>query len=157
MIEASRSVLNRYIPDIYLYSDVYKGEESGKYVVLSSLFIGMQSFKALQITRLRVKPACGVDDGSYALLRGCFKTWSTPRRYCPLSFQVPSGGDPERGMRRQATSSAGVAHDGPGKRRRREVQNGRTDDSNVSSCILFCDARKILTFRFPVESSFCET
>ena len=33
MIEASRSVLNRYIPDIYLYSDVYKGEDSGKYVV----------------------------------------------------------------------------------------------------------------------------
>ena len=31
MIEASRSVLNRYIPDIYLYSDVYKGEDSGKY------------------------------------------------------------------------------------------------------------------------------
>ncbi|TBU35748.1 18S rRNA biogenesis protein [Dichomitus squalens] len=30
MIEASRSVLNRYIPDIYLYSDVYKGEESGR-------------------------------------------------------------------------------------------------------------------------------
>lgn len=32
MIEASRSVLNRYIPDIYLYSDVYKGEDSGKCV-----------------------------------------------------------------------------------------------------------------------------
>ncbi|KAN0141002.1 RNA 3'-terminal phosphate cyclase/enolpyruvate transferase [Lactarius tabidus] len=30
MIEATRSVLNRYIPDIYLYSDVYKGEDSGK-------------------------------------------------------------------------------------------------------------------------------
>ncbi|CAG8628850.1 4509_t:CDS:2, partial [Acaulospora colombiana] len=30
MIEASRSVLNRYIPDIYIHSDVYKGEESGK-------------------------------------------------------------------------------------------------------------------------------
>ncbi|KXN92238.1 putative RNA 3'-terminal phosphate cyclase-like protein [Leucoagaricus sp. SymC.cos] len=30
MIEAARSILNRYIPDIYLYSDVYKGEESGK-------------------------------------------------------------------------------------------------------------------------------
>lgn len=25
-------MLNRYIPDIYLYSDVYKGEESGKCV-----------------------------------------------------------------------------------------------------------------------------
>ena len=34
MIEAARSVLNRYIPDIYLYSDVYKGEESGKYVLI---------------------------------------------------------------------------------------------------------------------------
>jgi hypothetical protein len=32
MIEAARSVLNRYIPDIYLYSDVYKGEEGGVYV-----------------------------------------------------------------------------------------------------------------------------
>lgn len=30
MVEAARSVLNRYIPDIYLYTDVYKGEESGK-------------------------------------------------------------------------------------------------------------------------------
>ncbi|KAK0459854.1 18S rRNA biogenesis protein [Desarmillaria tabescens] len=30
MIEACRSVINRYIPDIYLYSDVYKGDESGK-------------------------------------------------------------------------------------------------------------------------------
>jgi len=32
MVEAARSVLNRYIPDIYLYTDVYKGEDSGKYV-----------------------------------------------------------------------------------------------------------------------------
>ena len=32
MIDACRSVLNRYIPDIYIYSDVYKGEESGKCV-----------------------------------------------------------------------------------------------------------------------------
>ena len=30
MVEAARSVLNRYLPDIYLYTDVYKGEESGK-------------------------------------------------------------------------------------------------------------------------------
>lgn len=30
MVEAARLVLNRYIPDIYLYTDVYKGEESGK-------------------------------------------------------------------------------------------------------------------------------
>nr|XP_031864084.1 18S rRNA biogenesis protein RCL1 [Kwoniella shandongensis]KAA5531156.1 18S rRNA biogenesis protein RCL1 [Kwoniella shandongensis] len=30
MVEAARSVLNRYIPDIYLYTDVYKGDDSGK-------------------------------------------------------------------------------------------------------------------------------
>jgi RNA 3'-terminal phosphate cyclase-like protein len=38
MIEASRSVLNRYIPDIYLYSDVYKGDESGKFVLSSGRY-----------------------------------------------------------------------------------------------------------------------
>ncbi|KAE8271522.1 hypothetical protein A4X09_0g803 [Tilletia walkeri] len=30
MIDAARSVLNRYIPDLFLFSDVYKGDESGK-------------------------------------------------------------------------------------------------------------------------------
>jgi RNA 3'-terminal phosphate cyclase-like protein len=30
MVEASRSVLNRFIPDIYIHSDVYKGEDAGK-------------------------------------------------------------------------------------------------------------------------------
>ncbi|KAI9296867.1 18S rRNA biogenesis protein [Neoconidiobolus thromboides FSU 785] len=30
VVESARSVLNRYIPDIYIYTDVYKGKESGK-------------------------------------------------------------------------------------------------------------------------------
>lgn len=30
MVESARSLLNRFIPDVYIYSDVYKGEESGK-------------------------------------------------------------------------------------------------------------------------------
>lgn len=29
VVEAARGVLNRYIPDIYIYTDVYKGKESG--------------------------------------------------------------------------------------------------------------------------------
>ncbi|CAG8492721.1 11135_t:CDS:2 [Scutellospora calospora] len=29
-VDTARSVLNRYIPDVYIYTDVYKGEESGK-------------------------------------------------------------------------------------------------------------------------------
>lgn len=34
MIDSSRSILNQLIPDVYFYSDVYKGEDSGKYVKL---------------------------------------------------------------------------------------------------------------------------
>ncbi|KAK0558009.1 hypothetical protein OC846_000001 [Tilletia horrida] len=30
MIDVARSVLNRYIPDLFLFSDVFKGDESGK-------------------------------------------------------------------------------------------------------------------------------
>ncbi|KAL9940953.1 hypothetical protein V8E36_000441 [Tilletia maclaganii] len=30
MIDAARGVLNRYVPDLFLFSDVYKGDESGK-------------------------------------------------------------------------------------------------------------------------------
>lgn len=35
MVESARSLLNRYIPDVYIYTDVYKGAESGKYVFIS--------------------------------------------------------------------------------------------------------------------------
>ena len=30
VMDASRSLLTRYIPDVYIYTDVYKGAESGK-------------------------------------------------------------------------------------------------------------------------------
>ncbi|CAG8460873.1 10022_t:CDS:2 [Ambispora gerdemannii] len=30
MVNSARAVLNRYIPDIYIYTDVFRGEESGK-------------------------------------------------------------------------------------------------------------------------------
>jgi len=30
LVESARSVLNRFIPDIYIYTDVYRGQESGK-------------------------------------------------------------------------------------------------------------------------------
>ena len=34
LVDASRSILNTFIPDIYLYTDVYKGEDAGKLVYL---------------------------------------------------------------------------------------------------------------------------
>lgn len=30
LVESARSLLNQYIPDVYIYTDVYKGAESGK-------------------------------------------------------------------------------------------------------------------------------
>lgn len=30
MVEASRELLNRFIPDVFIYTDAYRGEESGK-------------------------------------------------------------------------------------------------------------------------------
>ena len=40
MIEVARSVLNRYIPDIYIYSDIHKGKETGKYVLIVTSHAG---------------------------------------------------------------------------------------------------------------------
>lgn len=35
LVSAARSVLNRYIPDVYIYTDVYRGEDSGKWAFLA--------------------------------------------------------------------------------------------------------------------------
>lgn len=80
MIEASRSVLNRYIPDIYLYSDVYKGEESGKYEYFSRVIFTGCLPSPFQISRLCVKSPCGVYNLCIALLRSNFPTRGCPRR-----------------------------------------------------------------------------
>ena len=111
MIEASRSVLNRYIPDIYLYSDVYKGEDSGKCVyVLTKLHIQLIS---AQVTGLRVKSTGGVYDGCHALRRSDIKTWCTARRHRPSSIKVASDRNTKGWMRRQAASSSSLTLDGP--------------------------------------------
>jgi RNA 3'-terminal phosphate cyclase-like protein len=47
MVEAARSVLNRYIPDIYLFTDVYKGEESGKSPGYGLTLVAQSSTSAL--------------------------------------------------------------------------------------------------------------
>jgi RNA 3'-terminal phosphate cyclase-like protein len=31
VVESARGLLNHFIPDVYIYTDHYKGEESGKY------------------------------------------------------------------------------------------------------------------------------
>lgn len=31
IVESSRSLLNKFIPDVYIYTDVYRGPESGRF------------------------------------------------------------------------------------------------------------------------------
>ncbi len=37
LVESSRSLLNHFIPDVFIYTDVYRGQESGLYVFLLSM------------------------------------------------------------------------------------------------------------------------
>lgn len=59
LVAAARSVLNRYIPDVYIYTDVYRGEDSGKWVLFSLLPLRTPLTPLLahdQIPRLRPHP-----------------------------------------------------------------------------------------------------
>ena len=47
MVEAARSILNRFIPDIYLYTDVYKGDDSGKSPGYGLTLVAQSSTSAL--------------------------------------------------------------------------------------------------------------
>ncbi|KAF7363540.1 18S rRNA biogenesis protein [Mycena sanguinolenta] len=62
MIEASRSVLNRYIPDIYLYSDVYKGEESGKSPGYALSLLAESTTSALHCSEAISQPGVAPED-----------------------------------------------------------------------------------------------
>ncbi|KAI9446084.1 18S rRNA biogenesis protein [Lactarius indigo] len=62
MIEAARSVLNRYIPDIYLYSDVYKGEESGKSPGYALSLVAESTTSALHCAEAVSQPGVAPED-----------------------------------------------------------------------------------------------
>ncbi|KAL1944661.1 hypothetical protein VTO73DRAFT_3091 [Trametes versicolor] len=62
MIEAARSVLNRYIPDIYLYSDVYKGEESGKSPGYALTLLAESTTGAMHCAEAISKPGVAPED-----------------------------------------------------------------------------------------------
>ncbi|KAG9287342.1 hypothetical protein G9A89_023713 [Geosiphon pyriformis] len=47
MVESARSVLNRYIPDVYIYTDVFKGEQSGKSPGFALSLVGESTTGAL--------------------------------------------------------------------------------------------------------------
>ncbi|KAG6837284.1 hypothetical protein H0H93_011886 [Arthromyces matolae] len=62
LIESSRSILNRYIPDIYLYSDVYKGEESGKSPGYALSLLAESTTSAIHCAEAISKPGVAPED-----------------------------------------------------------------------------------------------
>lgn len=72
MIDAARGILNRYVPDLYLYSDVYKGEESGKSPGFGLTLLAESTTGALHsaeaLSRPGVPPEDIAQDASRALL-----------------------------------------------------------------------------------------
>ncbi|KAG6376358.1 RNA 3'-terminal phosphate cyclase/enolpyruvate transferase [Boletus reticuloceps] len=62
MIDACRSVLNRYIPDIYLYSDVYKGDESGKSPGYALSLLAESTTSAIHCAEAVAKPGGTPED-----------------------------------------------------------------------------------------------
>lgn len=39
VVDSARGLLNHFIPDVYIYTDHYKGAESGKYVLWVCMYI----------------------------------------------------------------------------------------------------------------------
>ena len=56
MVESARGVLNRYIPDIYLYTDVYKGDESGKSPGYGLTLVAQSTTSALHASECMTVP-----------------------------------------------------------------------------------------------------
>lgn len=62
MMDAARSVLNRYIPDIYLFSDVYRGDESGKSPGFSMSLVSTSTTGALHAAEATSAPGRTPED-----------------------------------------------------------------------------------------------
>ncbi|KNF00205.1 18S rRNA biogenesis protein RCL1 [Puccinia striiformis f. sp. tritici PST-78] len=62
LVASARSVLNRYIPDIYIYTDVYRGAESGKSPGYGLTLLGTSTTTALYTAEAVSYPASTPED-----------------------------------------------------------------------------------------------
>lgn len=78
MVESARSILNRYIPDIYLYTDVYKGEESGKSPGYGITLISQSSTSVLHSSECLSTPPQSSTSTTQSQGDGASRTIQTP-------------------------------------------------------------------------------
>lgn len=62
LVASARSVLNRYIPDIYIYTDVYRGDESGKSPGYGLTLLGTSTTAALYTAEALSYPTSTPED-----------------------------------------------------------------------------------------------
>ena len=62
MVESCRSMLTRYIPDVYIYTDVYKGQESGNSSGYALTLVAESSTGAIIATECAYEPRKIVED-----------------------------------------------------------------------------------------------
>lgn len=88
MVEAARGVLNRYIPDLYLFADVYRGEEAGKSPGFALSLVSSSTTGALHCSESVSKPGQTPEDVALEAARALLVEISTrgcvPRSHQPL-------------------------------------------------------------------------
>jgi RNA 3'-terminal phosphate cyclase-like protein len=98
MIEAARSVLNRYIPDIYLYSDVYKGNESGRSPGYALSILAESTTGAIHCSEAISRPGIAPEDialqATRALITELLKGGCVDRKHqCPVLLFMALGSE----------------------------------------------------------------
>ena len=156
MIEASRSILNRYIPDIYLYSDVYKGDESGKWEVFrpSTFLRILMTMQHLQIAWVCPDTPRRVNYVWNTLCRGYFRSRSCTRRHWAQGYASPSGRNWKGRMCWPEASNPGVAYDGSRERGCWSMSYGWTDTQDVCSLLLYSHYLLIFCIGFNFWETF---
>lgn len=96
MVEAARGVLNRYIPDLYLFADVYRGEEAGKSPGFALSLVSSSTTGALHCAESVSKPGQTPEDVALEAARALLVEISTrgcvPRSHQPLMLLLMAMG-----------------------------------------------------------------
>ncbi|UZJ57425.1 hypothetical protein CBS101457_006745 [Exobasidium rhododendri] len=104
MVEAARGVLNRYIPDLYLFADVFRGEEAGKSPGFALSLVSSSTTGALHcaetVSSAGRTPEEVALEASYSLLLEISTKGCVPRSHQPLLLVLMALGPQDVGHAR---------------------------------------------------------
>lgn len=104
MVEAARGILNRYIPDLYLFADVYRGEEAGKSPGFALSLVSSSTTDALHCAEVVSTPGRTPEDvaieATHSLLTEIASKGCIPRSHQSLLFILMALGPQDVGNAR---------------------------------------------------------